>query len=351
MFKLLSLSQADTEKILDMPSVIDKVAEAYLMKSNKTASLFPMIFHEFEPGVADMDIKSGELQGANIFGHKLVSWFSQNPDKGLPTLIGTIMVYDSTTGAPKAILSAEHITSMRTGAAGAIGAKFLARPDSTTLLIVGTGHQAIFQIVATLMAMPQLERVLIYNPRSLERARKFKSTLESELQSRFLSFYEPGSEDYLTYQKAFNVKYDVVENIERQTAEADIIITATPARSALIKSEWVRKGTHFSCIGADLSGKQEIDEQIIKTARVFTDDISQSINVGECETAIKKGLITPAHILGEIGSVISGLVSGRLSPDDITIFDSTGIALQDLIVADYALKLAKTKNIGTEFSL
>jgi ornithine cyclodeaminase/alanine dehydrogenase len=351
MLKILSLSQKDTEKLLDMPTVVEKVIEAYRLKFEKTASLFPMIFHEFEPGVADMDIKSGQLQGANVFGHKLVSWFSENPQKGLPTLIGTVMVYDSSTGAPKAILSAEHITSMRTGAAGAIGAKFLARPDSKTLLMVGTGHQALFQIAATLMTFPEINKVLLYNPRSQERAQEFKNVVESKLNQYFLSFYEKDSKEYTQYKNAFTVEFEVVTEIEKQTGEADIIITATPARSPLIKNEWVNPGTHFSCIGADISGKQEIDENILKRAWVFTDDLSQSINVGECEMAIKKGAITPEHILGEIGAVITGNIKGRDSADDITVFDSTGIALQDLIVADYATKLATTKNIGTTFSL
>ncbi len=134
-----------------------------------------MIFHEFEEGVADMDIKSGHLMGADIFGLKLVSWYGPNAEKGLPQLVGTVMVFDGSTGAPKAILSAEHVTCMRTGAAGAVGAKYLARKDSKTLMMVGTGNQAAFQIAATLMVMPSIEKVLLYNPISKDEAIAFES--------------------------------------------------------------------------------------------------------------------------------------------------------------------------------
>ena len=161
MFNMLALSHEDTEKILDMETVIAKVEEAYTLKHKKDAALWPMIFHEFEEGVADMDIKSGHVMGANLFGLKLVSWFGPNAEKNLPQLVGTVMVFDGETGTPKAILSAEHVTCMRTGAAGAIGAKYLARQDSKTMLMIGTGNQAAFQIAATLMVMPSIEKVYL----------------------------------------------------------------------------------------------------------------------------------------------------------------------------------------------
>lgn len=112
------INQKTTEQILDMARVIETVEQAYTLKAQKEATLFPMVFHEFEPGKADMDIKSGHLTGANIFGLKLVSWFGENTEKNLPQLIGMVMVLDSRTGGPRGILSGEHITCMRTGAAG-----------------------------------------------------------------------------------------------------------------------------------------------------------------------------------------------------------------------------------------
>jgi len=351
MFNMIALSHEDTEKLLDMETVIDKVEQAYTLKHEKNAELFPMIFHEFEEGVADMDIKSGHLTGAGIFGLKLVSWFGPNADKNLPQLVGTVMVFDGETGAPRAILSAEHITCMRTGAAGAIGAKYLARPDSKNLLMVGTGNQAAFQIAATLMAMPSIEKVLLWNPLEQSQAEAFKASIKERLEHEFLSHFADTPEKADKYRAKFDVEFEVVSDIQASTAEADVIITATPSRKAMILKEWVKPGTHFSCVGSDMEGKQEIDAALFAGARVYTDDITQSVNVGEAETAVKTGIIKAEDIISEIGAVIKGDVAGRLSDEDITIYDSTGIALQDLITADYALKQAKEKGIGSSFNL
>jgi len=349
MFNMLALSHEDTEKLLDMETVIEKVEQAYSLKHQKEAALWPMIFHEFEEGVADMDIKSGHLMGANIFGLKLVSWFGPNAEKNLPQLVGTVMVFDGATGAPKAILSAEHVTCMRTGAAGAVGAKYFARQDSKNLLMVGTGNQAAFQIAATLMVMPSLEKVYLWNPMSQDEAEAFKATISERLNTEFSSHYD--DEKAAEIRKKFDVEFEVVTDIEKTTADSDIIITVTPSRKAMIMKDWVKPGTHFSCVGADMSGKQEIDEELFAIARVYTDDIIQSTNVGEAETAVKKGIIKPEDIISEIGAVITGDVKGRLTDEDITIYDSTGIALQDLITADYAIKKAEKLGIGSKFVL
>lgn len=350
MFNMLALSHEDTESLLDMETVIEKVEQAYTLKHQKDAALWPMIFHEFEEGVADMDIKSGHLIGANIYGLKLVSWFGPNAEKNLPQLVGTVMVFDGETGAPKAILSAEHITCMRTGAAGAIGAKYFARQDSKTLLMVGTGNQAAFQIAATLMVMPSIEKVYLWNPINQDEAEVFKSKIADRLNDEFLVHYDDAAKVAELKQK-FDVEFEVVTDIEKATGESDIVITVTPSRKAMIMKEWVKPGTHFSCVGADMSGKQEIDEALFGVARVFTDDITQSTNVGEAETAVKKGIIKPEDIISEIGAVISGDAKGRLSDEEITIYDSTGIALQDLITADYAIKRAEETGVGSKFTL
>lgn len=350
MFNMRALSLADTEKLLDLKTVIEKVEEAYVMKHTKEAVLWPLIFHEFEPGVKDMDIKSGYLKNSNAFGLKLVSWFGPNKDKGIPQLIGTVMVFDSETGAPKAILSAEHITMMRTGAAGAIGAKYLARKDSETLLMVGTGHMALLQIAATLIVMPSIKKVYLWNPLSVDLAEEFKCGIKERLKKQVLDMIED-QEILEEITRKFNVEFEVITDIEKITGDADIIITVTPSRKALIKKEWVKPGTHFSCVGSDMSGKQEIDEALFGMARVFTDDIAQSISVGESEIAIKNGVISKEDIISEIGAVINGEVIGRQSNTDITIYDSTGIALQDLITANYAIDKAVKTDMGTVFTL
>lgn len=351
MFKVKILNLKDTEKVLDMKAVIEAVEQVYTLKSNGDAVLFPMVFHEFEQGVADMDIKSGHLKGADIFGLKLVSWFGENSKQNLPLLVGTVMIFDDKTGKPLAILSAEHITGMRTGAAGAIGAKYLARKDSENLLMVGAGHQSKYQIAATLIAMDNIKKVRIYDPMNYEGAERLKKSIKAILNEEFLSKYEEGTEDYKVISKKFDIEFEAVSDLKEAVSLSDIIITATPSRKPMIMKEWVKKGTHFSCIGSDMEGKQEIDEAIFGIAKVYVDDTAQAINVGETEIPIKKGVITKENIIAEIGLVISGAVEGRRCEEDITIYDSTGIALQDLLTAKLALDMAEKKGLGTEVEL
>jgi len=345
------IDQESVKKLLEMKSVIELVERAYTLKEKNEASLFPMVFHEFAPGKSDMDIKSGHLMGAHIFGLKLVSWFGDNPAKNLPALVGFVLVLDSDTGVPKGMMSGEPVTLMRTGAAGGIGAKYFARPESENLLLVGCGHLAAYEIMATLITMENIKKVTVYHANSYEKASTFCMTIKEKLREMFLSSYQDDLQLYQTLLDRTEIEYVATDDIRRATEEADIIITATPSRKPLILKEWVKPGTHFSCIGADMAGKQEIDENLFTTARVFVDDVTQAINVGETKIAIHKGLISKEDIIAEIGSVILGRTPGRLSDKDITIYDSTGIALQDLITADYILKKAEEKGIGTVVQL
>lgn len=351
MFKLKVLNQEIIEQILDMKQVIDAVETVYKLKAEGRTELFPMVFHEFERGVADMDIKSGHLKGEDIFGLKLVSWFGENAKKDLPPLIGTTFVLDGKTGRPLGLLSAEYITGMRTGAAGAIGAKYLARKDSENLLMVGAGHQAVFQIVATIMVMDNIKTVKIYDPIDYGNAIQLTNTIKERITDKFLSKYKDDKEAYEKLQKKFAVKFEAVRDLKEAVPESDVIITVTPSRKPMIMKGWVKPGTHFSCVGADMEGKQEIDEQIFGCARVYVDDMHQAIHVGETEVAMKKGIIQREDIIAEIGDVILGKAQGRLSDKDITIYDTTGIALQDLMTSKLALDIAEEKGMGVEIDL
>jgi len=348
MNKIIILNEETIKELLDIKNVIKVVEQAYTLKNSNQADLFPIITHIFEPGKADMDIKSGHLKGdANIFGLKLVSWFGENSKKGFPEVIGTIMIFDGKTGIPLGILSGEHMTGMRTGSAGAIGVKYLARKDSENLLMVGAGHQAFFQVAANLTVLDQIKKVMVYDPIDYKLAVDFCHKIKEKLNEEILSKYK---DDEILVKK-YDIDFVATDDIEKSTSKADVIVTATPSRKPIIKKEWVKKGTHFSCIGSDMEGKQEIDENIFSKARIFVDDFEQASNVGETETPIKKGIIKKEDIAGEIGEVIMGTKSGRLSDDEITIFDSTGIAHQDLLTATYAIKIAKEKGLGTTVEL
>lgn len=337
MFKIKVLSKEEVKSVLEMDQVIEIVEAVYKAKNSNQTEVWPTVFYDFEPGKADMDIKSGYLKSEKLFGHKTVTWFGENTQKGLPTLIGMLSVFDAETGAPLGVMDASYITGIRTGAAGAIGAKYLAKKEASTLLMVGAGNQSLFQIAATLTALPKIKKVLVAAKEYLS-AKTFVETLPVQLKESFGLSLE-------------DVSFEPVENIEEAVKQSHVIITATPSRSPIIKKEWVQKGTHISCIGADMSGKQEIDPELMVVSKVFVDDFEHCKEVGEIELALKEGLITENDIIGEIGELILGAKTGRTSEDEITIYDATGMALLDIATAKVALKLAEEKGLGTTVTI
>lgn len=331
------LSAEQIESIFTIPMAIQAVERAYMEKHSGQSGTWPMVFHEFDPGHADLDIKSGHLGGADTYGLKVVSWFGDNPGKGLPALFGTSLLFDLSTGAPKALLNAGPITHYRTGAAAAIGAKYLARPDAKTLLIAGCGGLAPYLAAAAITALPGLERVLLTDPKFPENGEKLCPSIMEKVGELLKAGGVSHRAEFLPAELEAGVK------------QADIIFTATPAYEPYLKAEWVRPGTHLSCIGADMSGKEEVEPGLFHIARVFGDDEGQCLSVGECEIPHKKGILS--GLLGEIGGVMAGSVPGRTAPEDITVFDSTGIALQDLASAAGILEAADRANLGTDVEL
>lgn len=334
MFEIQVLSKEDLSKILKINEVIDVVESVYKSKSEEMTEVWPTVFYEFEPGKADLDIKSGYLKSRKLFGHKTVTWFGDNAEKNLPTLIGMIAVFNGETGMPIGITEASYITGMRTGAAGALGAKYLARENSENLLIVGAGNQGIFQIAAALTVLPNIKKVQVASL-ELSKTESFVSNIRKRLQEEF----EINAE---------NITFKAVENLEVATKESDIIITITPSRKPIIKKEWVQKGTHISCIGADMEGKQEIDSEIMASALIFVDDMEHCKEVGEIEIPLKEGVISKKDVTGELGDLILNKVKGRTNNEEITIFDATGMAILDIATADIALKLAEKNKLGSK---
>lgn len=339
MFEIRVLSQDDVKKVLNMNKAIAAVESVYRSKAENGTVVWPTVFHDFEKGKADMDIKSGYVKAAEIHGMKSVSWFADNEKKGIPTLIGLILVFDSKTGVPIGILDAAYITGMRTGAAGAIGAKNLARKDSKNLFVLGAGNQAAFQIAAFLTEMPNLKKVRIADVLNPENAKKFAAGIHTRLVEEF----------GLTLSS--DVSFEAVTNLQESVSDSDVIVTVTPSRSPVIKKEWVKPGTHLSCIGSDMEGKEEIEAEIFCGARIFADDKQHCMEVGEMELPLKNGVITKEDIAGEIGDLLVGNVQGRTSDEQITIFDATGMALLDLVTGKEALDAAEKLGLGATVNI
>ncbi|MCR5182297.1 MAG: ornithine cyclodeaminase family protein [Clostridia bacterium] len=335
--KVRILNKEEIMKVIEMKPVIESVENVYTLKSRGETVVWPTTFHVFQEDKADMDIKSGYLIGQKIFGHKTVSFFADNAEKGLPTLVGVINVFDATTGCLMGVLEGAYITGMRTGAAGAIGAKYLARKDSKNVFLLGAGNQAAFQVAAILTVFPGIQRVTVYDALSHENGERFVAGIGERLAGEF------GID-------ASGVEFRVCTAPEEDVPESDIIITVTPSRSPVIKKEWVRPGTHFSCIGSDAEGKEEIEPEIFAGAKVFVDDMYHCVEAGEVEIPIKKGIICKDGI-AEIGRLILGEAEGRTSGEDITVFDATGMALLDIAAGKAALDLAEAKGLGTVVEL
>ena len=332
------LNEGEVRSLVTVPMALEAVEAAYAQKHAGQASVWPLLFHEFVDGVRDMDLKSGNLDGDGVWGLKAISCYQDNPEQGRPVYHGTSLVFDFETGAPKAVLNAMPITRFRTGAAGAVGAKWLARADAATLVVCGDGGLCPYLIVANLLALPQLERVVVTNPLHGETDAGRLDAISAEVAA-------------LLGEAGTNVVAPRTETagLAEAVSQADVIMCATPARTPYLRAEWVRPGTHVSCVGADKPGKQEAESALLAGARVVVDVVRQCLTVGECEIPHAEGALSTE--LDEICAVIAGDAPGRTSDDEITVFDSTGLSLQDLATIARIVSRAEAEGVGTQAAL
>lgn len=335
---VLILTKKDVMQVIDMKKVVDKVRNVYKLKSEGKSVIWPLVNYEFEDEQAAMDIRSGYIKGEQLHGMKMLNSFPENVNKGLPPFNGIMLVYDSNTGIPLAVMDASYITCMRTGAAGAVGVDSLARKDVRNLLIVGAGKQAPFQIAATLILRPDIEKVTIVDPVADDNARNLAASIGKQLEEEF-------------DVKSNNVIFTASQNLESAVKEADAIITVTRSMKPMIMKDWLKPGTHLSCLGSDMEGKEEIDGNILVDAKIYTDDKEQCIRVGEIELPLKKNIITSGCITGEIGDMLCGKVPGRENDYETTVFDATGLYILDLVAAKVAIQTAKEKHIGVDVDM
>jgi alanine dehydrogenase len=255
---------------------------------------------------------------------KAGGYFPGNAAKGIINHQSTVFLFDPDTGILQAAVGGNLLTALRTAAASAISIAHLSRPDSKVLGMIGAGHQSVFQMRAALR-QHKFERVVAWNyhPDMMDR-------LAAAVAEEGLPFEEVSLDDL--------------------GAQADVIITITSSPAASLMDAHVRPGTHIACMGTDTIGKQEVEPALLVRATVFTDEVAQSITIGEAQHAIAQGLIT-AEDITPIGAVINGAHSGRSSADEITLFDGTGVGLQDIAVASKAVDLARANGTAIEVAL
>ena len=271
----------------------------------------------------DLRVMPSYIERLNTSAVKIVNSHPDNPVKyNLPTVMAIITLIDPEKGTPFAIMGGAHITAMRTGAAGGIATKYLARKDSRVLGMIGLGVQARTLLMA-ITRVREIDRVYAFDI-SWEKSHKFAKKMGKNL----------------------GIDVIPVNKLEKAVKPADILTTATPSRKPIVQNKWVKEGLHINAIGADAAGKEELDPAILKRAKIVVDDWEQASHSGEINVPLTEGIITRESIWGEIGEIVADLKLGRASPDEITVFDSTGLAIQDAATAKLAYDKALAKNLG-----
>lgn len=307
--------------LLTRENAFDAVEQVFAAMATKDAYNFPVIREAIGFQDALYGFKGGFDQAGLTLGLKAGGYWPHNLEQhGLINHQSTVFLFDPYTGMPTAMVGANLLTALRTAAASSVSIKHLARPDSKVLGIIGAGHQATFQLRAAL-EQRNFERVIgwNYHPEMLP-------NIAAVAQEAGVPFQTARLEDM---------------------RQADVIISITSAFTPSLMRDHISAGCHIACMGTDTKGKQELDPNILADARVFTDEIAQSITIGEAQHAIASGLIQ-ASAITELGAVINGTDPGRQSDQDITVFDGTGVGLQDLAVASKVIELAKAKGVAIE---
>ncbi|MDQ1267192.1 MAG: hypothetical protein QG635_2346 [Bacteroidota bacterium] len=323
------LSKTDVMNILDMKSTMDIVEKAFAELYEGSALMpqrTPIPVAENE-GVALF--MPAFMKGLGAIGAKIVTVYKNNPSKyGLPTVLGTIMLLDPKTGKAEAIMDGGFITAMRTGAVSGVATKYMANPDAGTATIIGSGIQAQTQVWATCEAK-KFEKYFVFSIDPPEKIDEFCREMEAKHGGSFIR----------------------ANSAEEAVRAADVLTLATSAKDPLIQYEWLKPGCHINGIGAHAPAMREIDEKTVLNSRIIADLASACLaEAGEFIIPMNEGKFNKEMIAGDLGAVVTGKLPGRTSHDEITIFKSVGLAIQDISTALAVFNLAKEKGVGIEFS-
>jgi alanine dehydrogenase len=318
----LLLSRTEVADLLSIEEYIAAVERVFqLYGEGKTQPPGILGVHAHDGG---FHIKAGLLElDRSFFAAKINANFPQNAKRfGLPLIQGAVFLADAQNGYPLAIMDSMEITIRRTGAATAVAAKYLARPDSKSILVCGCGNQGRVSVQA-LSKIFSLEQVFAYDIDD-SRAQRFANELSAELKI------------------AVETTSDLAEAMKR----SDICVTCTPSTRFFLKQEYAQPGTFIAAVGADSEAKQELEPALLAQNKTVVDIVDQCASIGELHHAIASDLMSKQNVHAELGEVVAGIKPGRTSSDEIIIFDSTGMALQDVITAATVYKKAVDKGIG-----
>jgi len=322
---LLVLNHHEVEQLLPMPECIAVMEQALTALARGEAHQ-PLRTIVIPPEVKGVLAMMPTYRGGSepLFGLKAICVFPGNAAIGKDAHQGGVMLFDGTTGEPRALVNASAITAIRTAAVSGVATRALARENAGELAIIGAGVQARSHLEA-IACVRKLKRVRVS-------ARRFESA------QRFATEMQP----------AFPFPIEPIETAEQAIRDADIVVTVTTSREPVVKREWVSFGTHINAVGTFSPKAREIDTATVAAATLFVDRRESAINeAGDYLIAAAEGAIGPDHIKAELGEVLAGTHPGRTSDDEITIFKSLGLAIEDLAAADYCCQNAAKHNAGT----
>jgi alanine dehydrogenase len=314
----LILNKKDVRRLINIGDVIGVVESAFKDYTEGKGEMPSKVYLTVKDG--DFRAMPASLPGAA--GMKWVSVHTDNPAKGLPTVMAVLILNDADTGYPLVIMDASETTALRTAATSTIASKYLARKDLKTLGIVGAGYQAYHHIKAHCELF------------------KFQEIMVSDISP-----------------KATGRLIDSLPNLPlracslEETVKADIVCTLTPAHQPVVLNKWLKPGTHINAVGADAEGKEELEPSILIEARVVVDDLRQAIHAGEINVPVSTGIYKKEQIFATLGEIIAGYKQGRTNNEMITVFDSTGLAIEDIAVAGLVYEKARQHGAGVSLNL
>lgn len=325
---MLILTQEDVVSLLTIEKAIDAVENGYKERGIGTAHVPPRIGIDIKKHAGWWGVMPAYLEGTDTIAVKISTFYPENLKYGLPAVMGLMVLNDPKTGAPLAVIDGTSITTIRTGAAGGVAAKYLAKKDAKTAAVIGAGVQGRAQLMA-LCKVRNIVTARVYDAVE-EKCQKYVNEMQKELHIKVISVKTP----------------------EEAVIGADVVITATPSKSPVFNGKYVEKGMHITAIGASTPKMRELDDMTIEKAdKIVLDFWEDAVKAGDIYIPMTRGILKEDGIYAEIGDIIAGKKLGRTSDKEITIFKSVGTAVIDVSTAKQVYELARAKKIGIEIEI
>ena len=327
--EILLVREAEIRQSVTMEEAISAVEDGFTRLASGEVNLPPVLSLDMPEVRGEVHVKGAHISGANSLAIKVATGWYDNPLIGLPSSSGLMMVFSARTGFPEALLfDNAYLTDLRTAAAGAIAAKYLARKKLSTVGVVGAGAQGRFQAMA------------------LAKVREYKKIIAYDLDADRLARYVKEMPDIL------GVPCVAAQSVRELVTASDLVVTATPSTEPFVRAEWLHPGLHITAMGADATYKQELESAALAKADLLVCDLKiQCFERGELHHGLEDGTITERDEVVELGELTSGRHPGRTDDQQVTICDLTGVGVQDAAIATLAYEKAVQGGMGTLFQV